>query len=96
MRSLEHVFTNLILQLPRDDLRDLNYGMSAMEPFRSDIDKISDLFISSYCKDDYDDLIDMLQKISGQYERAYGNNKMGTKFIDTKMEDLYKRLETQY
>lgn len=92
-KSLKLKFEKLIDALPAD-MRKWKYGNSAMVRYHSIIDAVSKEFINTYFKDEYAELLDLLDKQQSKYDTAYGKRKNGSpnEFKNNKISDLYKRL----
>lgn len=91
--NLKLKFEKLIDALPAD-MRKWKYGNKVMIRYHSIIDAVSEDFINTYFKDEYAELLDLLNKQQSKYDTAYGMRKDGSpnEFKNNKINDLYKRL----
>lgn len=68
-----------------------NYNNHIMKPFREQIDGISEIYIQKYCKEEYKELTEILQRQSELYAEAYGGGNWDA-FERSKKKDLYTRM----
>lgn len=90
-RELRRSFAALLESLP-DDMRLWKYNMNAMESYRPMIDTLSEQFINTYFKAEYEELQALVKELGTDYHESYGNSKKGTDFVSWKQRDLYSRL----
>lgn len=89
-RSLVNQFKKIHLQLPSDK-RTWKYGMNAMTDLRPELNRLTDMYIQRYYKDEFESFKKDLDKEVKLYERTYGSASRAQKYRETKMDDLYKR-----
>lgn len=68
----EQLFTDLLQKLPSNQYF-WKYGFAERHKFKPELDKIVDLFMETDGKETMDEILPRLQKISDDYEEAYGN-----------------------
>ena len=68
-----------------------NYNNSIMRSQRDTIDKISEKYIEKYHKEEYGNLMEILEKQGRMYHQAYGGT-MKHEYAVTKQEELFERL----
>lgn len=84
-------FLRIYEKLP-DDRRTWKYGMNAMKDLRPELDKLSKMYIEKYHKDSFQELLRRIVRQQTMYARAYGTKNESEKYLQNKLEDLYKRL----
>lgn len=87
--ELSSMFLELVHTLP-SDRRLWKYNNNAMEPFRPAIDAISNKFIDTKYKEQFEELNRELSLTQDIFERAYGGEKNNYK--DNKLKELYSSL----
>ena len=87
--ELANQFLKIYSTMP-DDKRLWNYKSNAITNQRTEIDKLSDMFIEKYNHKDLLELIDALDKQEMKYNEAYG--KPISSYKQNKLNDLHYRL----
>lgn len=90
----EQLFTDLLQKLPSNQYF-WKYGFSERHKFKPELDKIVDLFMETDGKETMDEIIPRLQKISDDYEEAYGNPRNEPTYLDKQLygkSGLYSRI----
>lgn len=82
----------LMQRLP-NDYRHWQYGYNSIKHLHPQIDKITDMFLDKYFKDDVKELLSMLDKMEEKYRTAYGIGKKEENiYAANKMKDVHYRL----
>lgn len=81
----------LIHSLLPKDKRMWRYNMNAITQTRSEIDKLTNMYIDKYFKDEFKDFNKKLDKEVNFYRKIYGGSK-ADQYRETKMKDLYTRM----
>ena len=89
-RLLAEQFIKIYATMP-EDKRLWNYNSNAITQQRPEIDKLSNMFIERYHKDDLKELIEALDSQEQKYREAYGTNAKSS-YKENKIQDLYYRL----
>lgn len=89
--AMEASFLRLLKGLP-EDMRLWNYNMSAMEPYREEINELSRLFLESYFPEEFQEYLQIASKPSEKYARSYGGTEWSDQFEAGKVQDLYARM----
>ncbi len=87
--ELANLFLKIYSTMP-DDKRLWNYKSNAITNQRTEIDKLSDMFIEKYNHKDLLELINALDKQEMKYNEAYG--KPISSYKQNKLDDLHYRL----
>lgn len=94
-RKLERQYRKIFQQLPHDR-RLWKYNMTAMTHLRPEIDRLSSLYLNTYCQKDMQRLDKLLQRQADFWKKAYGSGEKQAgryqQYKETKMKDLYTRL----
>ncbi len=93
-RRLNHavpnrMFEELLKALPRDkgNLNLWKYGANIMQPYRQQIDRLTEEMLKRYYPKEYEQFIGLVTEVSEKYERAFGQDD----YAEKKIEDLYAR-----
>ncbi|MGX7092828.1 MobP2 family relaxase [Hutsoniella sourekii] len=87
--ELKNEIEQLILKLPEN--KNLwQYNRKETQPFRGDIDKISQQFINSLQKDSFNELIKKIQEEHAFRNKVYGQSE--NNYFENKMTELYTML----
>lgn len=84
-------FLQIYEKLP-EDRRTWKYGMNAMKNLRPELDKLSKMYIETYHKDSFKELVTRIVRQQTTYARAYGTKSEAGKYLQNKIGDLYQRL----
>ncbi|HAP4372821.1 TPA: hypothetical protein IUV77_003451, partial [Enterococcus faecalis] len=90
----EQLFTDLLQKLPSNQYF-WKYGFAERHKFKPELDKIVDLFMETDGKETMDEILPRLQKISDDYEEAYGNPRNEPTYLDKQLygkSGLYSRI----
>ena len=94
-RKLERQYRKIFRQLPHDR-RLWKYNMTVMSHLRPEIDRLSSLYLNTYCQKDMQQLDRLLQQQADFWKKAYGSGDKRAgryqQYRETKMKDLYTRL----
>ena len=94
-RKLERQYRKIFQQLPHDR-RLWKYNMTVMSHLRPEIDRLSKLYLDTYCQKDMQQLDKLLQQQADFWKKAYGSGDKRAgryqQYRETKMKDLYTRL----
>lgn len=82
----------LYQDLPDVDRKMWNYNSSIMKPYQNRIDKLTEQYLETYHKDDFEQLKKDIGKQNENYARAYGGDSNQMNYADNKIEDLYTRM----
>ena len=66
--------------------------MSAMEPYREEINELSRLFLESYFLEEFQEYLQIASELSEKYARSYGGAEWSDQFETGKVQDLYARM----
>lgn len=77
--------------MPRD-LKQWRYGYHAVDGARPYIDKIAELYLETYHKEDMNELIRELDEQVALSEQIYGADSNASQYKDNKLDDLKQRL----
>lgn len=77
-------FLQLYDKLPKNKRRWV-YGYAKGQKFKPEIDAMITLYINSFAKDEFNQLVALLKPISDEYEEAYGNPKNAPTFLENKL-----------
>ena len=90
-RELVRQFKKIQKQLP-EDKQLWRYNMNAIQEVRSEIDKLTNLYIEKNFKEEFKDFQKQLEKEVEIHKRMYGNSATSENYRETKMKDLYTRM----
>ena len=92
-RILTGIYNDILIQLP-EDKRMWRYNMNAISHLRPDIDKLTNLYIYTYHKDEYKKFLKLLEKESNLQREAFGDSKSvpAEAFEKNKIKDLYAQM----
>lgn len=94
-QKLEQQYWRIFRQLPHDR-RLWKYNMTVMTHLRPEIDRLSRLYLDTYCQKDMQQLDGLLKRQGEFWKRAYGSGDKQAgryqQYRETKMKDLYTRL----
>lgn len=88
--KLQEQFFKVYEMLPDCPKNMWKYGQNIMKPIRSEIDELSDLYLSVYHGEEMKRIKELLKIQAARYMAAYGDT--GKDYGIGKMEDLHKRL----
>ncbi|MBX4265656.1 MobP2 family relaxase [Clostridium estertheticum] len=91
--KLKKLFIEIHSKLP-EDRKQWNYNYNTLNHVRPLIDKMTDIYIEKYHKDDFFKLKEELKKQEINLKEAYGEGKNNSykKYYDTKIKDLKTRM----
>lgn len=84
------LFMEVHRQLPNDK-RQWNYNCNAIKDIRPKIDRMTDIYINKYHKEDMAKLDELLKIQDEKYKTAYGTSRRGN-YSEGKKKDLYYRM----
>ena len=87
--QLNKIFKEIHKKLP-EDKRMWNYKINGIKEIRPLIDKLSAVYISTYHKEEFSQLKNILEEKQKEYNKAYG--KSDKNFVNTKLDDLNTRM----
>jgi hypothetical protein len=87
--NFDTTFFDLLRILP-DNMSLWKYNMNAMGPYRETIDRISDLYIEEYAKEDYAELLSLLDRRDKYYKTVYGKTEKS--FKENHLKSLKERM----
>lgn len=73
-----------------DDKRAWKYGMNKIADLRSEIDKITKMWITKYKAEEYTKFKNLIEKQYSVYKQSYGEDSKDV-YIENKIKDLFKR-----
>mgnify|MGYP000032867512 FL=1 len=82
----------LYKKLPDVDRKMWNYNSSIMKPYQEELDQLTDQYLETYHKDDFEQFKKDIEKQNENYSRAYGGDPSKMHYADNKMKDLYTRM----
>ena len=88
--KLQEQFFKVYEMLPDCPKNMWKYGQNIMKPIRSEIDELSDLYLSVYHGEEMKRIKELLKIQAARYMAAYGDT--GKDYGTGKLEDLHKRL----
>lgn len=88
--KLQEQFFKVYEMLPDCPKNMWKYGQNIMKPIRSEIDELSDLYLSVYHGEEMKRIKELLKIQAARYMAAYGDT--GKDYATGKLEDLHKRL----
>lgn len=88
-KDLARLLYNLETNVP--DMRNWKYGMSAMKPYRKEIDAITDKWLHEEYPQEYVMIKQLLEDTEKKQTRAYGTNTKTAGYTATKEAELYRR-----
>ena len=91
-KELMDQFLKIYNSLPDCDRKMWNYNQNIMAGVRPEIDKLTEMYIRKYHKDDFEELEKLLHDQDRKYREAYGTDREDRSYYDTKIEDLYARM----
>lgn len=89
-RELTKQFKYIHSLLP-EDKRTWRYNMNGIAQTRIEVDKLTDMYIDKYFKEDFKNFNKQLDNEVEFYRKMYGGTK-ADKYRETKMKDLYTRM----
>lgn len=85
------LFEQALVALP-DDLRQWQYGYQTINAARPYIDKITDIYLAAFHKDEMEELTNVLDEQVLLAERLYGADSKHKQYKQNKLADLRKRM----
>ena len=75
----------------KPDSYNWKYKRNDMKKYKKQIDEITNLYIDTYYKDDFKELVEMLKKQDKNYQKAYGKD-INRNYEKKKIDDFYARM----
>ena len=91
--ELQKQFLRVYELIPNVNRNLWNYNNNIIKPVRSEIDKLSEIYLKTYHPEEYRRLTHLIEQQDDAYRQAYGNS--GRSYKETKEADLYTRLGNQ-
>ena len=92
LKTYKRLMKNLMDKLPEN--RGLwKYNMHALDDVRNEIDAITDWILENEYHEEYEEFVELIEKLDAEYEKSYGSNdyqKNG--FKENKVNELYSRI----
>ncbi|WP_377520100.1 MobP2 family relaxase [Priestia megaterium] len=93
--DIQPLFLQIYNHLP-EDKRQWQYSYRTLKPMKPFIDVLSQKYIEKYHRNEYQQLLEKLDKEVEELKKAYGEGKVDEKryknYKQTKIDDLYKRM----
>lgn len=92
-KEFTELFMKVHSQLPTDR-RQWNYNQNSIKDLRGDIDKMIDIYLQQYQKEDYEKFKEVSQQLQKAYRITYGNTDKNSNrnYADNKEKELYASL----
>lgn len=90
-RDMVKQFQKIHSMLP-EDKRQWKYNMNGLKEVRPEINKLTDMYIDKYFKDEFKGFNKQLDKEVEVYKKAYGSNSKAERYKETKIQDMYTRM----
>lgn len=92
-KEFTELFMKVHSQLPMDH-RQWNYNQNSIKDLRGDIDKMIDIYLQQYQKEDYEKFKEVSQQLQKAYRITYGNTVKNSNrnYADNKEKELYASL----
>lgn len=92
-KEFTELFMKVHSQLPTDR-RQWNYNQNSIKDLRGDIDKMIDIYLQQYQKEDYEKFKEVSKKLQEAYRITYGNTDKNSNrnYADNKEKELYASL----
>ncbi|TCI75679.1 hypothetical protein EVJ20_13400 [Exiguobacterium sp. SH0S1] len=89
--ELVRQFKDIYERLP-EDKRQWRYNMNGMQPLREPLDRLTDLYIDIYFKQEFQAFNERLEQEVSFHRRSYGDKEKAERYRTTKRQDLYTRM----
>ncbi|TCI50339.1 hypothetical protein EVJ30_12880 [Exiguobacterium sp. SH5S13] len=89
--DLVRQFKDIYERLP-EDKRQWHYNMNGMQPLRESLDRLTDRYIDTYFKQEFQAFNERLEQEVSFHRRSYGDTEKTERYRTTKRQDLYTRM----
>lgn len=89
--ELVRQFKDIYERLP-EDKRQWRYNMNGMQPLRESLDYLTDRYIDTYFKQEFQTFNERLEQEVSFHRRSYGDTEKAERYRTTKRQDLYTRM----